>query len=192
MKIKAIIAGLLVVLYFADNCDVFSSPTPPAVAKLSMLHLPPLSSPAVVKLAMLHLPPLTSPAVVKLAEGQFKSEKYVKNCTGYADKPEEEIYCGIFETKSRGTTRSFIRDCSDGKNFFDDSLNVQFENRILGDNQTTCVYKGTSDIVCITLCTGKGNDFCNGPLLSSASQEGLTKMFLLWISMLSVCASLFK
>ncbi|XP_052819526.1 uncharacterized protein LOC128245429 [Mya arenaria] len=181
MKIKAIIAGLLVVLYFADNCD-----------GLMCYFCEDTSNESGKNQCQAWMRTLKFYRKKYNSEGQFKSEKYVKNCTGYADKPEEEIYCGIFETKSRGTTRSFIRDCSDGKNFFDDSLNVQFENRILGDNQTTCVYKGTSDIVCITLCTGKGNDFCNGPLLSSASQEGLTKMFLLWISMLSVCASLFK
>ncbi|XP_052260619.1 uncharacterized protein LOC127864782 [Dreissena polymorpha] len=99
-------------------------------------------------------------------KGVFDTTKYVKNCTGFADLPEEQITCGIFSTQSRGLMRSFIRDCSDGKSFYDTSLNEQFENRLMADNQTSCVYKGTSDIVCITLCK---DNFCNGPLLSSTS-----------------------
>lgn len=84
------------------------------------------------------------------------------------------LYSGSFLA---GLMRSFIRDCSDGKSFYDTSLNEQFENRLKDDNQTSCVYKGTSDIVCITLCK---DNFCNGPLLSSTiAKESVFALILL-------------
>ena len=85
-----------------------------------------------------------------------------------------------------GNIRSFIRDCSDGENFFDDDWNERFRNRVKGDNQTTCIYTGTSDLACVTLCTDE--HFCNGPL-SGAGRNDVTMTslsLLMTMSLLSV------
>ncbi|WAR07465.1 hypothetical protein MAR_017423 [Mya arenaria] len=100
-------------------------------------------------------------------QGAFTTKKYVKNCTGFANLPEEQVFCSIMYVKSGGILRSYIRGCSDGRTFFDEEFNLRVAGTVKGDNQTKCIGQGES--ICITLCNGQGQDFCNGPLLSKAT-----------------------
>lgn len=92
-----------------------------------------------------------------------------------------------------GNVRSFIRDCSNGKNFFTDEINNQFEDNVVtNDNQTTCRYTGQGYIACVTLCGGPegqgfkygyGN-FCNGPV-SLAVATTISDLLIFFVIMFS-------
>lgn len=108
--------------------------------------------------------------------GSFKTEKYVKNCTNYG---EGEVYCMIASVEVRKNIRSYIRDCSDGTNFFSAEIDSQFQGGVIRpDNQTTCKYTGQGYLACVTVCGSEFGfgDFCNGPLSVSAASVLQTRL----------------
>ncbi|KAH3898183.1 uncharacterized protein LOC127864780 [Dreissena polymorpha] len=104
-------------------------------------------------------------------KGQFHTDKFVKNCTGYANLRDDQVHCAILTLKTGSTVRTFLRDCSDGENFYSPEINERFSNMTFDGNQTQCVRPSTDDEYCVTLCNGDNNDFCNGPVLSAAMRS---------------------
>ncbi|XP_076451504.1 uncharacterized protein LOC143287412 [Babylonia areolata] len=102
--------------------------------------------------------------LVAASQGVFEngSRYYYKECPGGSFGPLQN-FCVIEEFIVGGARKSFIRDCSDGKNFsFTGTVkNAKLEN-VAPDNFTTCIYLISANAhVCLSLCQG---DFCNGPL----------------------------
>ena len=83
----------------------------------------------------------------------------------------------------KGEVRSFIRDCSDGENFFAADYNEQFlQGNVLSDNRTSCIYTYSPEgiqgyLACVTLC--RDEDFCNGPSSAGTINSAATIMPLL-------------
>lgn len=129
-------------------------------------------------------------------KGKYSTDKYVKNCTEYGKDQNGEqspVYCMIASIQERGNVRSFIRDCSNGKNFFTDEINNQFEDKVVtNDNQTTCRYTGQGYIACVTLCGGPDvqgfkygyGNFCNGPV-SLAVATTISDLLIFFVIMFS-------
>ncbi|ESP03531.1 hypothetical protein LOTGIDRAFT_237645 [Lottia gigantea] len=88
---------------------------------------------------------------------------FSKNCSTSSTLNNSLDFCVIETFMSAGDSKSFLRDCSDGRTFsYSGELKgLDKLEQIEADNETTCIYRMTNNIhICITLCT---TDFCNGP-----------------------------
>ena len=95
------------------------------------------------------------------------------------------------------SVKSYIRDCSDGRTFFGDDYDINFE-KVKSDNQTYCLNADTNtafgDIKCVTLCgadpdnPNDSGDFCNGPRIGGANLlSGSFKMVITILCVITVC-----
>lgn len=88
---------------------------------------------------------------------------YVKRCNY-----DNFTYCVIETIENRGEVHSYIRDCSDGRSFSEDSSKLKLTKP---DNQTTCAYTLQGYLICVKLCQ---TSFCNGPIAQISSACPLT------------------
>lgn len=88
---------------------------------------------------------------------------YVKRCNY-----DNYTYCVIETIENRGEVHSYIRDCSDGRSFSEDSSKLKLTKP---DNQTTCAYTLQGYLICVKLCQ---TSFCNGPIAQISSACPLT------------------